>query len=306
MDKKNIGLIGGGIWGRKILRDLIGLGAEVIVYEPERKAHEELLALGASKVRLGLPGKEGGHDGLIVASPSTTHRLVLEAVLPLRLPTFVEKPLTTTYADALALAEITHDQVFLMHIWLYHPGVRALAAIAHNEELGQVLGVRTSRANWTSPRRDTDSLWNLAPHDLTIAQAILGQLPTPRAAVVERHAGIARGMVAILGKAPYAVFEVSNRYERKLREVRLHCTEGVALLQDEKVDYISIYRGDANSSASGLREERRPFSGPSPLQAELVAFLTYLDGGPPPISDFAEGLAVVRTLHELQALADDA
>ncbi|MEM9261597.1 MAG: Gfo/Idh/MocA family oxidoreductase [Bacteroidota bacterium] len=306
MKSKNIGLIGGGIWGRKILRDLVGLGAKVAVYEPDIEAHSSLKTLGASAVRRGYPSTDAGHEGLIVASPSTTHRAVLEAVLPLRLPTFVEKPLTTTYADAQALATIAHNQVFLMHIWLYHAGIRALAEIAQSAELGAVLGVRTSRANWTSPRRDTDSLWNLAPHDLTIARAILGYLPTPRAAVVESHAGVARGMVAILGEDPYVVFEVSNRYERKLREVRLHCTEGVAVLRDEKVDYISIYRGDADSPAASLQEERRPFSGPSPLQAELQEFLAYLDGGPPPISDFAEGLAVVRTLHELQAIAKHA
>lgn len=304
MENKNIGLIGGGIWGRKILRDLVGLGAKVKVYEPILTAHQELRSLGAAKVSQGLPEADAGHDGLIIASPSATHRAVLEAVMPLQLPTFVEKPLTTTYADALALKAIAHERVFLMHIWLYHAGIKALAAIARSGELGEVLGIRTSRANWTSPRRDTDSLWNLAPHDLTIARAILGHLPIPRAAVVERHAGIARGMVAILGKAPYAVFEVSNRYERKLREVRLHCTKGIAVLRDEKVDYLSIYRGDANSSVDSLEEERRHFSGPSPLQAELLAFMTYLAGGPPPISDFAEGLAVVRTLHELQALAE--
>ncbi|MEO0731487.1 MAG: Gfo/Idh/MocA family oxidoreductase [Bacteroidota bacterium] len=302
MQAIRIALIGGGIWGSKILRDLRGLGATVAVFDPDPARELELLAGGAQRVSTGLPTDATAWDGFIVASPSTTHRAVLEAILPLGVPVFVEKPLTTNYADALALQAIVHERVFLMHVWRYHAGVLALAEIARSGELGEVLGLRTTRANWTSPRRDTDSLWNLAPHDLTIALAILGHLPKPRAAVLEEHEGTVRGGVLLLGQSPYAVFEVSNRYERKEREVRLHCQEGVAVLRNERVDYVSIYRGDAHQPAAVLTEERRPFSGPSPLQAELAEFLEYLAGGPPPRCDFAEGLAVVRALHEMEQL----
>ncbi|MEL7160743.1 MAG: Gfo/Idh/MocA family oxidoreductase [Bacteroidota bacterium] len=302
MQNARIALIGGGIWGAKILRDLRALGAVVTVYETNSDREPALLTLGAAAVRGGLPTNAGDWDGFIVATPSSTHRSVLEVLLPLHRPIFVEKPLTTNYADAAALAPIAHERVFLMHVWRYHAGILALAEIARSGELGEVLGLRSTRANWTSPRRDTDSLWNLAPHDLTIALAVLGQIPEPRATVLEKHAGTVRGAVMLLGHAPYAVFEVSNRYERKEREVRLHCREGVAVLRDERVDYLSIYRGDADQPAVGLAEERRPFAGPSPLLAELTEFLEYLAGGPPPRCDFAEGLAVVRTLHQLELL----
>jgi predicted dehydrogenase len=299
MEKVSIALIGCGIWGGRILADLQKIGAAVTVFDLQAPQQ----ALEGVVFRTGLPVAEDRFDGLIVATPSTTHRAVLEAILPLGLPIFLEKPLTTNYADALALAGLTDDRVFLMHVWLYHPGIRLLGEIARSGELGEVLGVRSTRANWTSPRRDTDSTWNLAPHDLTIAKAILGFLPPPRAATIEYHGGVARGMIATLGRTPFATFEVSNRYERKIREVRLHCRGGVALLLDETVDYISIYRGDDASAAEDVREERRHFSGPAPLYAELEEFIAYLRGGPKPLCSFDDGLEVIRTLHELEQLA---
>ncbi|MEL6143658.1 MAG: Gfo/Idh/MocA family oxidoreductase, partial [Bacteroidota bacterium] len=301
--QKRIALIGCGIWGRKILRDLLTLEVEVHVFDTNTHLAHEILSAGAASFQPGLPTTKGNYTAFVVATPSATHRVVMERILPLGLPIFLEKPLTTSYEDALALEKIVHDQVFLMHVWLYHPGIRLLSDIANNQELGEVLGIRSTRANWTSPRRDTDSIWNLAPHDITITRAILGYLPEPIAASIEEHDGIARGLVAILGRKPYSIFEVSNRYERKIREVRLHCTNGVAVLKDEKVNYIEITHGNADSRPDEIRVERRQFASSPPLLLELRSFLEYLDGGPAPISSFADGMRVIQTIHALTKLA---
>lgn len=300
--KSKIALIGCGIWGQKILSDLIKLQCTVTVYESDKLIESNILKMGAHSFKVGLPDN-ANYDGIIIATPSSTHRYILEHLTPLNIPIFIEKPLTTSYQDALALKQIVHDKVFLMHIWLYHPGILLLAKIAQTKELGNVLGVRSNRSNWTSPRRDTDSIWNLAPHDLTIAKAILGFIPDPKAAMVERHKGIARGMLAFLGSDPYCAFEVSNRYERKIREVRLHCEEGIALLRNEIVDFIEIARGDANSKEEKLKIEKRFFNKTPALYKELEEFVNFLKGGKAPRSDFSEGLEVVKTIDQLIKLA---
>lgn len=303
MIKPKLALIGCGIWGQKILRDLIKLNCSVAVYESNKTIASRALNMGADAFEIGLP-KKGGYDGIIVATPSSSHRYILEEIMPLQIPVFVEKPLTNSYKDAVALRQIVHKEVFLMHVWLYHPGIQALEQISQSGELGNVLGVRSTRSNWTSPRRDTDSVWNLAPHDITIAKAILGYIPEPKAVIVEEHQGIARGMFAFLGKNPYCTFEVSNRYERKIREVRLHCEGGVALLKDEIVDFVEIVRGDANSKAEKLQIEKRYFDKTPALYRELEEFVNYLKGGKAPRSDFYEGLEVVKTIDKLLKLAE--
>jgi predicted dehydrogenase len=302
--KIKIALIGCGIWGQNILRELLNLDAEVHVYESDLSFREKLLSLGAKRVQTGLPTKNDEFDGLIIATPSSTHREILETVAHLDIPIFLEKPLTTNLEDARALTSIPTDDIYLMHIWLYHPGIIMLKEIAQSGELGRLLGVRSTRANWTSPRTDADSVWNLSPHDITIAKTILGDIPHPKAAIAEKHGGTIRGMTALLGDDPYVIFEVSNRYERKIREVRLHCENGVAILEDEKVDYIRIVYGDDESEPNDVKVEKRVFDKTPPLHLEVKEFLDYLKGGEPPRSHFSDGFEVIKIIDQLIELAE--
>lgn len=294
-----LGLVGHGIWGRNILRDLRALGHRVWVAESADAARAAAAALAEGVVAdpAELPADLAG---LIVATPASTHHAVVTALLPRGVPVLCEKPLTTDVAEARELVALAGNRLFTGHIWCYHPGIEALAAVARSGELGPVLGLRSTRANWTSPRRDVDSVWNLAPHDVAIAQFILGAIPPPRHAVAEVVHGRCTGMIATLGSDPWAVFEVSNRHADKRREVRLHCREGVAVLPDADAGRIDIL---ASGDGPGPVVEARPVSAESALTRELRAFCEHLRGGPPPRTDAAQGLAVVETLVALRRLA---
>lgn len=301
---KKIALIGCGIWGKNILRELNYLGCETTVYESESRRSKSVMNLGAENFLTGLPSSGDLFDGIIISTPSSTHLSVYEQVVECNCPVFMEKPLTINLEEARSIERLPNDHLFLMHIWLYHPGIEMLAEIAQSNELGRVIGVRSTRANWTSPRKDTDSVWNLSPHDITITKAILGEIPEPKAAIAERHNGIIRGLVALLGDDPYSVFEISNRYERKVREVRVHCEKGVAILEDEKTDSITVIYGDAESEPEESKTEHRKFDKTPPLRLELQEFLNYLEGGPAPRSSFRDGLQVVQTIDQIVKLTE--
>jgi predicted dehydrogenase len=245
----------------------------------------------------------GSVDGLIVATPASTHRAVLEQLASFGKPIFIEKPLATSYEDALAIERLALPPTFMMHIWRYHPGVQMLGDIGWSGKIGQVLLLKTSRTNWTSPRVDTDSLRTLAPHDLTIILQILGYIPTPKSAVAERHNGQIRSLTAFLGSNPACVIEVSTRYADKRREIRVHGTEGVAVLADEQTNAVDIWYGDDQTSIANRRHERLFFDSTPPLQLELMAFLTYLRGGPAPLSPLSEGVEITRLIDVLDQLA---
>lgn len=301
--KLKIGLIGLGIWGEKIARDLVKIGAELHVCDTSPNRRQLAFEMGAVAFSTDIFSLRS-LDGLVIVSPTTTHYSILKQVLPWHIPVFVEKPVVASLEEAKALSPLVHDEVFVMHIWKYHRGIQVLGQIAQSQELGPVLGLRSTRANWTSPRRDVDSVWNLMPHDLSILIAIFGYLPEPEFAVVEQHPDMVRGMYAVLGKAPWAIIEVSNRYERKSREVRLHCQYGVAILKDEKADHLEIYRGDEHAEAREMKKEIRKFNPLPPLYAELEVFCSYISGeGEPPLSNYEEGLAVIQCIHQLNTIA---
>jgi predicted dehydrogenase len=265
--------------------------------ESRSRAHEG----GASQV-VGSIAELPELDGVVVSTPTTTHRVVVEELLPRGVPIYVEKPLTDDPVSARQLAAAAPDSVFVMHKWRYHDGIRALADIARSQELGLVSGLRTTRVGWGNPHGDVDGVWMLAPHDLSIVLEIFGSIPEPRCAVAERSAGLVTGLVGVLGTDPWAVVEVSIAHALRRREVRLVCRDGVALLPDAYSDHLLVTRGELQLNVTRT-EEHRPISTGMPLERELRAFVDHLRGGPPPLSSAADGAAEVAAIGRLRELA---
>lgn len=302
-EAKQIGLVGCGRWGRFILRDLVGLGCAVTVVvrsNDDRQRAKDGGAIAVVESVAQLPAVSGA----IVATPTITHAAVIEELLGQGIPVFTEKPLTADAVSAARLARSAPDHLFVMDKWRYHHGIEMLAHIARSGELGPVIGLRTTRAQWGFPHRDVDAVWILLPHDLSIALEVFGYLPTPQSAVAERVNETVTGLVSILGNPnqPWFVSEVSIRYPEVRREVRLQCRDGVAILNEAYSDHIQVTRfSDAYDMAPNF--ERRMISTELPLLRELRTFLEYLDGGPPPRSSAAEGAANVASIAELRRLA---
>jgi predicted dehydrogenase len=239
-------------------------------------------------------------DGLVVATPITAHAETAEEALRLGVPVFVEKPLTTDSISARRLADRGGERLFVMDKWRYHPGVEKLAEIARTGKLGRVLGLRTVRTEWGRRRDDADAVWHLAPHDLAIGMEILGSLPPPAAAACERIADRLVSMTAVLGRSPWMVVEVSARDPGHGRLIRLHCADGIAVLDHPYADHLKVFPG------SGIEPGVPPYlplpiSTEMPLLRELRAFVDHLAGGPPPRSSAAEGVAVVEAIEALRA-----
>jgi predicted dehydrogenase len=166
-----------------------------------------------------------------------------------------------------------------------------------------VLGLRSTRAQWGNPHRDVDVTWTLTPHDLSIALEVLGHIPRPRAAFAERAGGEVTSLVGLLGGGPWMVVEVSSRYPKFRREVRLPCRDGVAVLTDGYSEHVSVSRWTGGATLMEAPAELRPFPQEMPLLAELRAFAGHLRGGPPPASSAEEGAANVAAIAELRRLA---
>lgn len=296
-----VGLVGCGHWGRHILRDLLTLDCDVVVVAPSESTRDRATKGGAIRT-------VGHHDelprvqGIVIATPATTHFEVARQLADRGVPIFVEKPFCTSVSDARTLADSYSDRIFVMDKWRYHPGVEMLREIARSGELGPVVALRTLRAQWGNRHLDTDTVRHLAPHDLAIVLEILGEIPRPRMAVAERDGERYATLLALLGTDPWVQIEVTSRYPRICREIRLQCRDGVALLSDAYDDHVRILR--PGKEISQPTEETRKLSSELPLYRELRAFIDHLRGGLPPRSSAREGVAIIEVIEILREMAD--
>jgi predicted dehydrogenase len=293
-----VGLVGCGRWGSKVLRDLRELGCRVpvVARSPESVARAE--AGGADRF-VERAEQLGEVEGVIVATPTATHADVLDEVLGLGVPVYVEKPMTADLASAERLAREAEGRLFVMDKWRHHPGIEALRDIARVGELGETVGVQCLRESWGSPHRDVDSVWIHLPHDLAIGLEILGELPPAAAARAEVTNGWPSGMHALLGERPWLGIAHSANAPEHRRQTRLCGETGSAWLASGFDDHVVVARGHPGDAEL----ERRPIDAEWPLLRELRSFVEHLRGGPLPRSSAAEGAAMVRRVAELRELA---
>jgi predicted dehydrogenase len=298
----HIGLVGCGRWGRFILRDLLSLGASVSVVANGDNARLAQEAGAQVVTRLDdLPPV----DGIVVATPTTTHADVIEALLPRGTPIYCEKPLCDDADRARRLAEAGRGRLFVMDKWRYHLGVLALADVARSGELGPVVGLRTIRVDFGHSHPDTDGIWTWLPHDLVIAREIFGRVLAPVAAVADRAGGEIMGLTVMLAAdgGPWHVAEVGGRSPERRRTVTLLCRDGVAILQDAYADHLVMVANPPPGTEAKPQITRRPLKVEMPLLAELSAFVGFLNGGPPPKSSVEEAAETVVTIVKLRRLA---
>jgi predicted dehydrogenase len=293
-----VGLVGCGRWGANVLRDLVALGADVCVADPDPEARAGAVA-GGARVVVARTTELPRCDGYVVVTPAPTHRAVCEPLLAHGVPVFVEKPPCTDVADVDALARAGGGRLFVMHKWRYHPGIRALAELARSGRLGSPVTLETTRTGPGTLPPAVDVLWHLATHDLSIALAVLGTVPPVRSARAERDAtGRITWCRATMADGAGTTHRMTTAVgvADRVRRVVVAGSGASAVLDHPDAPSVRIQR-------PGADDELLPVDRTMPLLAELAAFLDHLGGGPPPVSDIATALLVVQRLAELERAA---
>lgn len=298
-----IGLVGCGRWGRNILRDLVDLGATVLVATPHDEDRRDAFRIGAAAA-VASSADLGDVDGLIVATPTSSHALEVTTGLERGVPVFVEKPLTASASDAAAVLDAQRaagTPVFVMEKWRHHPGIRTVSDMAHRGDMGRIRRVETVRVQPQHHHADVDAVWTLAPHDLSIIDEILGELPPALAAVGEpsSRAGWLDGLHGVLGDGRVgAHLTVSTRHVETERRLLVVGDDATVLLRSADESRLSIRNPEGEV-------HEHPVGRAQPLRLQLAVIVEYLrDGGPPPPATIERGVLAVRSIDGLRALAE--
>ena len=119
-------------------------------------------------------------DAVVVATPVQSHFALVKQALEAGKDVLCEKPLAATSDECRSLCEIaaTRQRVLMVgHVFLYNPGVRHLKVDLDRGELGRIYYMDATRTNLGPVRRDVGAILDLASHDVSIFNYLLGALP---------------------------------------------------------------------------------------------------------------------------------
>ena len=156
-----LAVIGRGKWGTNIVRTLATM-RDVKLIDESKNVDEVLRQQPA---------------GVLIATPSATHAQVAIPFIDAGMPTFIEKPMATTVADAARIREAASRSgapVVIGHVHLHNPAFQATKELL--PEVETVQAVYWEGMNY-HPRTDSSVLWDWLPHGLSMAHALFDENP---------------------------------------------------------------------------------------------------------------------------------
>lgn len=290
-----LALIGTGRWGTNIRRTLADLPGCQLKYA-ETRGWRQLL--GAPDL-----------NGVLIATPGSTHAKIARPFIERGIATFIEKPLTTSLRDARALqraAARSGALVVVGHVHLYNPAYTAAKHAARRA--GRIRFIMGEGMNNGPYRVDMSCLWDWAPHDLAMALHLLGTRPL---AVQAQASALLRPRTRLYdmgslhvrfagGTEFFGVYSWLAPTKRK--RFTIVGTTSAVVFDDTAERKVTVHRG-LGPRVRGRVVTRLepavwypPYGSTPALTAELRAFLTCIRTGRPPRSDLDQGLATVRIL----------
>ena len=183
MDTTKIAVIGCGHWGPHHVRIFNSLPDShvVAVVDTDRDRLEKMRKTWpATTCTTDLEQGLAEADAVVIATPTGTHHELVRIALNAGKHVLCEKPLCETAADARELVCLAEQmQRFLMvgHVFLFNPGIVKLKELLTSGELGTLCYLSAVRTNLGPIRRDVNVAYDLAAHDVSIFNWLIGQEP---------------------------------------------------------------------------------------------------------------------------------
>jgi predicted dehydrogenase len=323
-----IGVVGAGRWGPNYVRNFSEIESVAVVAVADPRA-EALEGVGRRFPALQLFAdyrelvNHPEVDAIVVATPAVTHYEIGLACLQAGKHVLVEKPLAGNAAEALELARYSLDkgQIFMVgHIFRFHPGVNKLREILYEGTLGATRYVHCVRTNLGPVRRDVSVIWDLAPHDVSIALHLFNELPVRVSATQARFLQGSRGDVAFLNLlfpgGELVNIHVSWVDPQKRREVEvvgsnalvrfddMNLSEPVRIIQRslrEVPSYTTFGEFQLVTHASaGLIPA---VEAKEPLKEQCLEFVRSIQTSRQPLSDVRDGYRICAILEAAEASA---
>lgn len=315
---QRVAVVGGGYWGKNLVRNFHGLQALHTICDVDTGTLEEYTARypGINTTTCFEHLLENGEiDAIAIATPAETHFDLARRAMAAGKDIFVEKPLALSRSDGAKLVQMADSlQRILMvgHLLWYHPAVLKLYKMVRNGELGRLRYIYSNRLNLGKLRREENVLWSFAPHDISVILGLVDEMPISVQAQGGNylHARIADTTVScfrfasgvkahvfvswlhpfkeqklvVVGDRAMAVFDDTAPWDRKLALFphSIHWSGNIPVADKADVSYIQLHEQE-------------------PLRRECAHFIDCIARRTRPRTDAQEGLRVLSVLKACQS-----
>lgn len=314
------GVVGYGYWGPNIVRNLTALEQCDLV---------SVCDINAKALRRAQQAYPAVHvttdftevvtatdiDAVAIVTPVWTHFELAKAALESGKHVFVEKPFTSTSAQAeqlIALAAEKNRQIMVDHTFLFSGAVRKIQELVDNGTLGPLYYFDSTRVNLGLFQHDVSVVWDLAPHDLSIMDYLLGSQPEAVVATGGNHLNGLADMAFITVYFPgnlTAHINVNWLSPVKVRTTLIGGRDKMLVWNDlEPDEKIKVYdKGVDITTGEGVYDALVSYrsgdvwapkvDATEALKLELGYFADCIRDGKTPSNDGEAGLRVVRLLE---------
>lgn len=256
-------------------------------------------------------------DAVAISTPVRFHYELALAALRAGKHVLVEKPITESAEQAKTLIEEAKARGLVLmvdHTFIYTPAVRKMRELVATGELGDVYYYDTVRVNLGLFQQDVNVLWDLAVHDLSIIEYVIGQVPVAVSATGMSHVANAPENIAYL-----TLFFESNTIAHinvnwlapvKVRQTLVSGSKKMIVFNElDPSEKVKVYdkgivladdQEQLNKIVAGYRTGDMwapQLAGTEALAAEVAHFADCITTGAKPDTDGEMGLNVVKVLE---------
>jgi len=314
------GVVGYGYWGPNVVRNLDRLDEADVVAVCDKspvarrkvaKAYPDVLVTEDPAELMASPEI----DAIAVVTPVWTHYELAKAALQNGKHIFVEKPFTSNAAQARELIDLAAKKnlkIMVDHTFLFTGAVQKIRQLLQEGALGKLYYYDSTRVNLGLFQHDVNVVWDLAPHDLSIIDHLLGHSPEAIVATGQTHLNGHEDVAFITLYFPDKVIahiNVNWLSPVKVRTTLIGGEKKMLVWNDLEADEkIKIYdKGVKVTSREGLYDLLVHYrSGDmwapqieqvEALQKELTYFVDCIVKDQTPVNDGEAGLRVVKMLE---------
>lgn len=316
-----VGVIGAGSMGKNHIRVLSGMDAvsSVAVFDPflsEKLLPSKVVSFQDIQTFL-----DEDLDYCVVSSPTSSHMDLAIALAERGIPALIEKPLATSAAEALRVAEVFESKkVFggVGHVERFSPASIALKAKLSEGAIGKILQVTTRRIGPYSGRiNDVGAVKDLASHDIDLVSWSVGSKYDWVSSLTLSPLGNAHedGLLALARLQNGTAVQHTVNWISPIKErVTIMLGEGGMLVADTLTGDLYHHQNGTSINAWNAMSQLRGVSQGAvvkfelarvePLLSEHLAFQNAIATGTAgEIATLREGLEVLRVAEQLVQMA---